>query len=106
MTKPARKFVVLSLVPVLIFLLQFLAFTSNQPKDKHYELENCTSILVGKLASEDGSTMTSHSCDSNTDRTWINVVPHKTNKPRNMCKVYFQAKRSKGPDYPDRLDIG
>jgi hypothetical protein len=31
--------------------------------------EGCTSILVGRLASADGSTMTSHSCDSGTDRT-------------------------------------
>ena len=32
--------------------------------------DRCTSILVGKLASVDGATMTSHSCDSTSDRTW------------------------------------
>ena len=34
----------------------------------------CTSIMVGKLASTDGSVMTSHTCDS-WYRTWVNVVP-------------------------------
>ena len=27
------------------------------------EFDSCTSVLVGRLASVDGSTMTSHSCD-------------------------------------------
>jgi dipeptidase len=60
--------------------------------------ESCTSIIVGRLASVDGSTMTSHSCDSTTDRTWINIVPHKMHKPGDMCPVYLQSKRTKGPD--------
>ncbi len=66
----------------------------------------CTSIIVGKAASVDGSTMTSHSCDSNTDRTWINVVPHKKHEPGTMTKIYMDPKRTKGPDDPDRFDIG
>lgn len=60
-------------------------------------IESCTSIIVGKLASVDGSTMTSHSCDSTTDRTWINIVPHKKHNPGDMCPVYFQPKRTTGP---------
>ena len=39
------------------------------------EFDSCTSVLVGRLASVDGSTMTSHSCDSGTDRTWMTIVP-------------------------------
>ena len=34
----------------------------------------CTSIMVGRLASTDGSVMTSHTCDS-WYRTWVNVAP-------------------------------
>ena len=36
--------------------------------------ESCTSIMVGKQASTDGSVITSHTCDSNY-RTWIDIVP-------------------------------
>lgn len=36
--------------------------------------ESCTSILVGKKASADGSVMTSHTCDGNY-RTWMEIVP-------------------------------
>lgn len=36
--------------------------------------ESCTSIMVGKKASTDGSVMTSHTCDSNY-RTWMDIVP-------------------------------
>ena len=78
-------------------------WTSNgildeQSEVDYFDPEACTSIIVGKLASVDGSTMTSHSCDSNTDRTWINLVPHKTHKPGDMCPVYFQSKRANGPE--------
>lgn len=87
-------------------LLVFLAATTFFAEEKSLEFENCTSILVGKAASADGATMTSHSCDSNTDRTWINIVPHKKHEPGAMCKIYFQTKRTKGPDDPDCLDMG
>lgn len=69
-------------------------------------VNSCTSLLVGRLASADGSTMTSHSCDSGTDRTWMTIVPHLKHKPGATVKVYFEAKRTKGPDDPDRLETG
>jgi dipeptidase len=97
-------------IPVL-FLCALLWWGSapSPPRDfidADLEFDNCTSILVGKLATVDGSTMTSHSCDSNTDRTWINVVPHRKHRTGDMAKLYFEAKRTKGPDDPDRLDRG
>jgi dipeptidase len=70
----------------------------NRNEDIIPRIESCTSVIVGKLASVDGSTMTSHSCDSTTDRTWINIVPHKKHKPGDMAPVYLQSKRTKGPD--------
>ena len=68
--------------------------------------EGCTSILVGTEASVDGSTMTSHSCDSTTDRTWMNIVPNQKHKPGEMAKVYMDPKRTKGPDDTDRIETG
>ena len=68
--------------------------------------DGCTSILVGRLASVDGSTMTSHSCDSGTDRTWINLEPRRSHAEGSMAPIYLQPKRTTMPDDPDRLAIG
>ncbi len=70
------------------------------------DFDSCTSVLVGRLASADGSTMTSHSCDSNTDRTWINIVPHQKHQPGEKAEIYFEPKRLRSFDDPDRLAIG
>ncbi|MFH0990102.1 MAG: C69 family dipeptidase [bacterium] len=70
------------------------------------EYDACTSILVGKAASIDGSTMTSHSCDSRTDRTWITVVPHRTYKSGAMTNIFMGSKETKGPDDTDVLSTG
>jgi len=48
----------------------------------------CTSILVGKDASTDGSTMTTHTCDCGTcDWTWRHV-PAADHKPGSTRKIY------------------
>ena len=39
-----------------------------------YEDESCTSIMVGRLASADGSVITSHTCDG-VSHTWISMEP-------------------------------
>ena len=103
---PLARFV----YPVVI-LCAFLVWAGSSPAIRplpyeSFEFDNCTSVLVGKLASVDGSTMTSHSCDSSTDRTWINVVPHKQHKAGDTAKLYFEAKRTKEPDDPDRVYLG
>jgi dipeptidase len=50
--------------------------------------EGCTSILVGKDASTDGSTMTTHTCDCGTcDWTWRHV-PAADHKPGSTRKIY------------------
>ena len=77
-----------------------------EPDGPVCECEGCTSILVGKAASIDGSTITSHSCDSTSDRTWMNIVPNQRHKPGEMAKVYHLPKETKGPDDPDRVETG
>jgi dipeptidase len=96
--------VIFGCVIFISFIVQ--AFSVKLPDEKLIEFDGCTSILVGKLASVDGSTMTSHSCDSGTDRTWINVVPRKKHEPGDTCTIYYRSKRTKGPDHPDRLPKG
>ncbi len=37
--------------------------------------DGCTSITAGKLATADGSVITSHTDDSHRTRSWIDIVP-------------------------------
>ncbi len=62
------------------------------------EDDACTTITVGKKASTDGSVMTSHTCDSRTTRTWIDIVPGKKHKPGTMRKVYGSTERTVSAD--------
>jgi dipeptidase len=68
--------------------------------------ECCTSLLVGREASVDGSTMTSHSCDSGTDRTWISLEPRRSHPPGSVATLWLQPKRTTGPNDPDRIPAG
>ena len=70
------------------------------------EFDNCTSIIVGRNASADGSTMTSHSCDSNSDRTWINVVPHRKYPAGSVSPIFLEPKNTRMPDDPDVVEAG
>ena len=90
----------------VIFLLFVSASLSFSPVEPEARIESCTSILVGKLASVDGSTMSSHSCDSNTDRTWMDIVPRRKHKKGDMASIWLNPKETKGPDDPDRIERG
>ncbi len=49
--------------------------------------ESCTSIMVGKKASADGSVITSHTCDGNY-RTWMELVPAKQYDKDTIVSIY------------------
>ena len=55
------------------FLMMALAIAASG-QDMDRMTESCTSILVGRLASTDGSVITSHTCDARY-RTWMTMVP-------------------------------
>ncbi|MFA6770569.1 MAG: C69 family dipeptidase, partial [Bacteroidales bacterium] len=64
---------------LMLFVYGFIAGQaplSYDPDDSNFT-ESCTSIMVGKEASTDGSVMTAHTCDSNY-RTWLEIVGRKT----------------------------
>lgn len=65
------------------------------PEDENYS-ESCTSIMVGKKASTDGSVMTAHSCDSNY-RTWLTMENRKKYNPGEMEPVYVGALHTEEP---------
>lgn len=75
-------------VITLAFIVSILSFAQEIDIDGQGNPESCTSIMVGKLASTDGSVMTSHSCDQNY-RTWVEIVPGRTFEEGAMHKVYW-----------------
>ncbi len=75
-------------------LLVFFPFLANAQLNKDIDpdgpgyAENCTSIMVGRLASTDGSVMTSHTCDGRY-RTWLEIVPARTTEKDSLHPVYW-----------------
>ena len=49
--------------------------------------QSCTSIMVGKTASSDGSVITSHTCDARY-RTWMTIVPARDYERDTVTAVY------------------
>lgn len=60
----------------------------------------CTSIMVGRKASADGSVMTSHTCDS-WYRTWMRQVPA-ADYPRDTVMSVYRGRMH--TEYPESLD--
>ena len=59
----------LSLLSLLAFVILSYNINAQDVDAQDFDGANCTSIMVGKDASTDGSVMTSHTCDSKY-RTW------------------------------------
>lgn len=77
--KLARVVLFTKTIFLLFFILAFYAGFSEEQEDLSLsweELGNCTSILVTKSASADGSLMTTHSCDGGYEFR-LNLVPGK-----------------------------
>jgi len=61
------------------------------------EIQACTSIMVGRKASTDGSVMTSHTCDSHHNGSEIVVVPHKKHQPGDEVSLSKREEDESGP---------
>lgn len=89
----------LILAAVALVCISSTAVAQNygwHPDDENYA-ESCTSIMVGKKASTDGSVMTAHSCDSNY-RTWLTMEKSKSFKAGEMQPVYLGLLHTEEPD--------
>jgi dipeptidase len=58
--------------------------------------DSCTSIQVGRLASEDGSVITCHTCDGGY-RQWVNIVPGAQHGPGAATKIYSGKMHTETP---------
>lgn len=83
-----------SLFTTAALLLAALATTAQSPSDA------CTSIMVGKKASADGSVMTSHTCDS-WYRTWMKMQPAQEFPNDTVMSVYEGRMHT---EYPESLE--
>jgi dipeptidase len=59
--------------------------------------DGCTVISVGRLASTDGSVMTSHTCDGHDGRTWLEPVPRRTHPEGSATALYLKTDLMQGP---------
>lgn len=85
----------------LFFLISFLGYTSLtygqlQPGDPHFG-ESCTSIMVGKKASADGSVITAHTCDGNY-RTWLRLEAAADHADTALHQVLKGTLHTEAPD--------
>lgn len=74
---------------IVVFVLGILLLPSSMKAQNNTERdpESCTSIMVGKLASTDGSVITSHTCDS-WYRTWSQIIPAKDYERDTVMNIY------------------
>ena len=70
-------------------VLTALAFatTGQELSQPEFDGQSCTSIMVGKRASRDGSVITSHTCDGRY-RTWMHMEPAADHEPGTVHPVY------------------
>jgi len=78
-----------NLIHTLLFFVIFsiIVFSLSAQEDTKDYPESCTSIMVGKKASTDGSVMTGHTCDA-WYRTWLDFVPAREHKPGSLHPVF------------------
>jgi dipeptidase len=83
---------------ILSFFLVYSSLTFTQVNNSNkFDWEGgvpdgCTTIMVGKLASYDGSVMTSHTDDSHRTRSWMDVVPAMPHDRGEMVTLYQREK--------------
>ncbi len=78
-----------ALTVILLFGFQInTAIGQERPDWEGGFPDGCTSITCGKLATVDGSVITSHTDDSHRTRSWIDVVPAMDHKKGEMMPMY------------------
>ncbi len=80
-----------AILVIFIFFTGIFSISARTPQAAAQDPEgpdSCTSIMVGRLATTDGSVITCHTCDGNY-RNWLNIVPHRTHPKGATNKIYW-----------------
>lgn len=93
----------LFIVSLCLLLNVSWGWAQTKVADGPSDPESCTSIMVGKKASTDGSVMTSHTCDGGY-RTWVQVVPAADHKEGEMRPVYWGKMHTQTPDDMNKVE--
>lgn len=65
-------------------------FAQDKPDWEGGDPEGCTTITVGRLATYDGSVMTSHTDDSHRTRSWLDMVPAMDHPEGSTVPMYIR----------------
>ena len=95
-----RIFLALALA---VTMLQVMAQVDESTKQGR-ERMSCTSIMVGKNASTDGSVMTSHTCDS-WYRTWMTMTPARDYDHDTVTAIYEGRMHTQGATDSTKLYV-
>ena len=79
---------------LIVFAFAFTLFAQVSYNEEYDSTLECTSVTVGRLASTDGSVMTSHSDDSQRTRTNIIVMPAQNHQAGTM-KILYKRQNAK-----------
>lgn len=71
-----------------IVAISFTANTQSDPRSPSAYPDECTSITAGKLATADGSVITSHTDDSHRTRSWMDIIPAQKHKADAVVPMY------------------
>ncbi len=75
---------------ILLFLCSFSIYSFAQ-SDRYAPSpypDECTSVTAGRLATADGSVITSHTDDSHRTRSWIDIVPSASHQEGSVVPMY------------------
>lgn len=89
----------------LVIIAMTMSINAQVNVDEYeFEGANCTSIMVGRKASTDGSVMTSHTCDS-WYRTWMRWEPAADYEENATTKVYKGTMHTSSPSETKGLPV-
>ncbi len=75
-------------IAIILSCFTVISMAQTDPRAPSPYPDECTSITAGKLATTDGSVITSHTDDSHRTRSWMNIIPAAKHKQGSTVPMY------------------